>query len=133
MLTWTERDDGWYSNGFRIELRAPFQWALVDVNAEVPQVAVSTQAEPLAVARTLSLCKREAEQLAAAAELSVLRRRHTQRLLIAALMMPLVYGTLTVVNFVIFLTALFVVARSATAILDTFLADRPYDSAAFYQ
>ena len=75
MLSWTKGPDGWYSNGFRIELAEPFRWLLVEVDHQKAQVRIEQQ--PLAVARSLTECKREAELLAAARQRAELRRKHS--------------------------------------------------------
>lgn len=75
VLTWTQQTDGWYANGLRIELAAPFRWILVETKPEETAV-VSSQVPPLAVARTLTECKREAELVIAARRRSELRRQH---------------------------------------------------------
>lgn len=74
MLHWTRDDDGWRSNGYLIELVAPHHWELRDAtNADGP---VLVERQPLATARTLTRCKREAELLEIAGRIAEVRKRH---------------------------------------------------------
>jgi hypothetical protein len=74
MLTWKRDDEGWVANGYRIRLVRPYTWELLDSTAA--DAVVITERTPLAVTRTLSQCKREAELLAAATRIGELRRRY---------------------------------------------------------
>ena len=89
MLTWTQRQDGWYADEYVIRLVRPFCWALTQAE-DAPEAAVSIPTEPLATGRTLTECKREAELIASARSRADTRRRQCLLLLIsisAALMM----------------------------------------------
>ncbi|MDJ0665040.1 MAG: hypothetical protein QNJ75_10785 [Acidimicrobiia bacterium] len=95
MLTWTQRPDGWYANGYVIRLVAPFCWILTEVSAEdAPSTmqAVSIPIEPLATSRTLTEAKREAELIEAAHVRSAFYRRHMVFFLIACSVAVLVAG-----------------------------------------
>lgn len=74
MLTWTEHTDGWHANGFRIESVAPFRWRVLD--NQRTRSPVSLEEEPLAVTRTLTEAKREAELVADARRRAELRKKH---------------------------------------------------------
>lgn len=119
MLSWTQRDDGWYADGFRIELRAPFHWVLVDLDADEP-ARVSTDLEPLAVEKTLSECKREAEILVSARHRSALRRKHLRILLLVVAGSVLLLGQTPTTNVLVVLLAGFIVARSLGVIVGSF-------------
>ena len=41
MLSWTQRSDGWYASGFRIELAEPFRWLLLEGEPDTAAVGVS--------------------------------------------------------------------------------------------
>ena len=74
MLKWRRDEQGWAANGYRIRLAAPYRWELLDSTAV--DAAVITERTPLAVTKTLTQCKREAELLDAATRIGELRRRY---------------------------------------------------------
>lgn len=120
MLSWTQQADGWYADGFRIELRAPFQWVLVDLEIDEDSAQVSTDLEPLAAERTLSQCKREASILATARRRSVLRRRHARTLLILVAASVLLLGPSQATNVLVILVASVIAVRSLGVIVGTY-------------
>ena len=113
MLTWTQRPDGWYANGYVIRLVAPFCWILTEVPAEeTPSEIgpVSIPIEPLATSRTLTEAKREAEMIEAAHMRSAFYRRHAALFLIACSVAVLVIGAAAPWGFIM------TVAASAVAL-----------------
>lgn len=80
MLKWNKDGEIWQSNGFVVRLVAPSRWALTerrgDDNALVQEVPT-----PLAITRTLSGAKREAELLSANVAESERRKAWTGQLL----------------------------------------------------
>ena len=125
MLSWTQQNDGWYANGFRIVRDAPCRWILTEpdpiVPAEGPISFVAPTLEPLATARTLSEAKREAEIREAARRRASLRRRHSSVLLLTIAIAVLALGDSAVLNTGIILAASYVVLRSIGVILGTLL------------
>jgi hypothetical protein len=119
MLNWTQRSDGWYANGLRIELAAPFRWLLLDSGREIPAVGLGQ--EPLAVARSLTECKREAELLVAKRRRADRQRRHIMTLLLVVAGTPLLLGVPSNTNVVIFLIALVLATRSTIALLSSLM------------
>ena len=119
MLAWTQRSDGWHSNGFRIELAEPYRWVLVDAG-ERP-VAAGQLREPLAITRSLTECKREAELLAAKRRRHDVQHRQIRTLLIALSSTPFLLGSSSDVNATIVLVALVVAARSLLILLGTLM------------
>ncbi len=119
MLTWTQRPDGWYSDGLRIELAAPSRWLLLDNEGSVAPVAIPEQ--PLAVARSLTECKREAELLMARRRRSDTRRHHVMTLLLVVTATLLLLGPSGNVNAVIVIVAMALGTRSVTILLGTLL------------
>ena len=117
MLEWTQHPDGWHSNGFRIELAEPYRWVLVDAG-ERP-VAVGQREEPLAVTRSLTECKREAELLAAKRRRHDVQRRQIMTVLIALCSTPFLLGSSSTVDAVIVLVALVLATRSVAILLGT--------------
>ncbi len=91
MLAWTQRSDGWHANGFLIRLVEPFCWVLLEDRVE-PEATVHDAVEPLATARTLTECKREAELLVTARHRSSMRKRLIARILLALCALPLSGG-----------------------------------------
>ncbi len=83
MLTWEQADRGWAAGRYRIELVAPYQWVLLE-DVAAPD-AVRIEPTPLAQARTLSQCKREAELLDTATRVAEVRRRSWGKLILAVL------------------------------------------------
>ena len=81
MLDWTREADGWTSDGYRIRLVAPYHWELLGTAAA--DAAVVTDRTPLAVTRTLTECKREAELLDAATRIREVRQRYWGLLVLA--------------------------------------------------
>lgn len=64
MLNWRHVDDGWVSNGFKIERISPTSWRLADVVAsDAPSIAVDS--DGFRVLPSLEACKYEAEVLQA--------------------------------------------------------------------
>jgi hypothetical protein len=90
---------------------------LVDSGEE--PVAVGQRREPLAVTRTLTECKREAELLAEKRRRREVQRRQIMMLLIALSSAPLLLGSSSSVNAMIVLVALVVAARSVFTLLGT--------------
>lgn len=81
MLSWTQGTDGWYANGYRISSAAPFRWLLETTHHPTDdEPKVSAIAEPLAVGKTFSECKREAELIEAARVRVNLVRRSVMQL-----------------------------------------------------
>lgn len=119
MLTWTQQPDGWHANGFRIELAAPRRWLLLDDEREVQQVG--PEERPLAVARTLTECKREAELLAAAQRRADLRKRHLAYLILCPCAAILLIGSAPLLNILIVATLATLATRSLGVITGTIL------------
>jgi hypothetical protein len=115
-MTWTERDGGWYSNGYRIERAAPFRWVLL---ANEPESSVSLTPDPLAIERTLSECKREAELLRAARARAELLRRNVVRLAIVLACTLLLLGASDAQNLLVVLIATILSLRSIAEIIAT--------------
>lgn len=119
MTTWTERPDGLHSDGLRIVLAAPFQWLLFD--DERPAAAVGIPEQPLAVARSLTECKREAELVIARRHRAALRQRHMVILLLVIAGSFLMLGPSWTVNAFVVLLALGLGARSIGVLVGTVL------------
>jgi hypothetical protein len=119
LLTWTEQAGAWQADGFRIELAAPLRWLLLDNDREIRSVGL--EEAPLAVARTLSECKREAELLAAARQRSDLRRKHMVLLLLMLASLPMLLGPSFTQNALLVLIVATVAARSLGVITGTIL------------
>ena len=117
MLSWTERASGWHSNGFRIELAEPHRWVLVDSEEEPAVVGQPTR--PLAVTRTLTECKREAELLAAKRRRRDVQRHQVMILILALAVTPLLLGSSSNINGLGVLVAVCVSTRSVTILLGT--------------
>ena len=117
MLSWTKGPDGWYSNGFRIELAEPFRWLLVEVDHQKAQVRIEQQ--PLAVARSLTECKREAELLAAARQRAELRRKHSVTFVTILALFVLLIGSTT--DPLVLFSVVFLALRSLFVLLGTLL------------
>jgi len=66
MLNWRHDGETWRSNGFVIRLAAPARWTLTERHDD-DRAVVHAVPTPLAVTRTLSGAKREAELLSATA------------------------------------------------------------------
>ena len=135
MLDWTQQSDGWYANGFRIELRAPRHWVLMDVDSvqNAAQLRVVTDLEPLASETTLSQCKREAAILAAARDRSRLRRRHARVLLLTLAATILLFGQSPTVNTGVAIGSSLVMLRSLGIILGTWAWKIGVRHEVFYQ
>jgi hypothetical protein len=119
MLSWTQRSDGWYANDFRIALAAPHRWLLLDADRDAP--AVGLEEQPLAVARSLAECKREAELLVAKRRRVILQRRQLLTVLLVIAGTPLLLGTSSIGNGAIVLVALALATRSVTVLLGTLM------------
>ncbi len=117
MLTWTQRPDGWYSNDFRIELAEPHRWLLLDHDEQLS--AVDHRAQPLAVARSLTECKREAELLAAKRRRRDVQRRQVVLAVLAFAVTPFLLGSPSNVSAVLLVAVLVVATRSVTILLGT--------------
>lgn len=120
MLTWTQEGNGWVSNGYRIVLIEPYRWALL--RAEPNSGPVQAEATPLAEARTLALCKREAEHLDAATRLGLIRRRLWGQLVLALTAFVFVPTMATPWDLVFFLAVLAVAAHAVGFLAGTYLA-----------
>lgn len=91
---------------------------------ELPESAVgyvSTPAEPLARARTLSEAKREAELLRLAKHRAALRRRHAVILLLTLAIGILLWGGSPLQNFALLLVMAYFTLRSVGVIMGTIL------------
>ena len=139
MLNWTQQNDAWYADGFRIVRDAPYQWVLTEPEPDSePERLINFLApalQPLATARTLSEAKREAELRDAARRRAQLRRRHAMILLLTVAATVLALGESAVLNTGLILAATYVALRSTGFILGT-LFWRSAGSArevAFYQ
>jgi hypothetical protein len=132
MLTWTQGQNAWHAAGYRIELVAPYRWILVDDSEQSPQVSVAQQ--PLARARTLTECKREAELLVAAQRRAELRRRHLSRLGLMLAAAVLLVGSSSIQNVVVLFALSLLAARSLGVILGT-VVERSWGASheVFYQ
>jgi len=121
MLTWTQESDGWYTDGFRIELRAPRHWVLVDLDSDLESgsSSVTTDLEPLAEETTLTHCKREAAILVAARQRSATRWKHARILLLTLAATILLLGQSVVMNAAIISVSFVVAFRSLGALLGT--------------
>lgn len=119
MLSWTQRSDGWYSNGFRIALAGPHRWLLLEAKRDTPGVGLEEQA--LAVARSLTECKREAELVAAKHRRGDIQRRNIATLLLVLASTPLLLGNSSLADGVIILVALGLATRSITVLLGTLM------------
>jgi hypothetical protein len=119
MTTWTERPDGWHSDGLHIVLAAPFKWLLFD--NERPDTPVGIPEQPLAVARSLTECKREAELVLARRQRAEIRRRHAVILLLVIAGSLLMLGPSWNVNAFIVLIALGLSSRSIGILVGTVL------------
>lgn len=123
MLLWTECPEGWCADGFRIVLTEPFRWLLVDVETPPTQSAVSVGLEPLAVARSLTEAKREAELIVSARARSEIRRRHLMTVLMSASVALMLVGAPFAGNGWLLLIAGSVAARSTMFLLGTLVPD----------
>lgn len=106
MLTWQQDHGGWVSNGYRIELLEPFRWVLLSNDTRAVR-AVSDESVPLAEARTLTLCKREAELWDMKGRREAIRRRMWGRLtmaLAAFVMLPSLTSPWDLISFLVLLT-----------------------------
>ena len=121
MLDWTECSEGWRSDGFRIVLAEPFRWLLLDEENQPDQSAVSVGWEPLAVARSLTEAKREAELIASARARAEVRKRHFLTLLLAGGVALLLLGGPITGNELPLLVAGIVAVRSTAILLGTLL------------
>ncbi len=130
MLTWTEHPDGWRANGFTIRLVEPFRWVLT--RTEVDGGSVRVPPEPLAVGRTLTECKREAELLVGASKRSGLRRRWAVQGMVA--LAALVFATdLSVPWDIVIVSSLGVFAlRCVSLIAGSFYAGHNYSYRDFF-
>ncbi len=130
MLIWTQHPDGWHANGFRIRLVEPFRWVLTQT--EVDDASVRVPTEPLAVSRTLTECKREAELLVGASRRSALRRLWSAQALVA--IAALVFATdLSAPWDIVVVSSLAVyVLRCVSLILGSFLATRNFSYSDFF-
>ena len=117
MLTRTQGQNAWHAPGYRIELVAPSRWILVDDSQESPQVSVAQQ--PLAKARTLTECKREAELLVAAQRRSELRRQHLSRLGLILAAAVLLLDSSSIQGVLVVLALSLLAARSLGVIFGT--------------
>ena len=117
MLTWTQRSDGWHSNGLRIELAEPYRWLLLD--KEKQPSAVGRGAQPLAVTRSLTECKREAELLMGRRRRSAVQRRQIVTILLVLAGTPLLVARPSEINGFIVVIAVMVATRSLTILLGT--------------
>ena len=120
MLTWTQRSDGWHANGLRIELAAPFRWLLLEAEQKDP-TAVHLETKPLAVARSLTECKREAELLMAKRRRRDVQRRQIVTLLLILACTPLLVGTDLAFNAMIVIAAVTIATRSIIVLLGSLL------------
>jgi hypothetical protein len=123
MLVWTECPEGWRADGFRIVLAEPFRWLLIDDDEPPTESAVRVGGEPLAVARSLTEAKREAELIALARARSAVRRRHLLTLLISASVVLMFIGAPLAGNGVLLVIAGSVAARSTMFLLGTLVPD----------
>lgn len=121
MLTWTERADGWYANGYRIELAGPFRWLLLDANRSHDVGAVRLEEHPLAVARSFTECKREAELLEARRRKHLQQRQHIILLLLILGATPLALGASSFGNGMIVVLAIALATRSVMFLLGSVL------------
>jgi hypothetical protein len=92
---------------------------LLDDDREV--LPVGPEEQPLAVARTLSECKREAELLAAAHNRAELRKRHLAYLVLSPCAAILLIGSSAVLNVLIVATLATLATRSLGVIAGTVL------------
>jgi hypothetical protein len=119
VLAWTQQTDGWHADGFLIELSAPRRWLLLDSDRLVQSVSIEER--PLAVARTLTECKREAELLAAARRRADLRRKHTALLLLMLAALPILVGSSFPQNALVVVTFATLATRSLGVVVGTIL------------
>ena len=117
MLTWIQRSDGWYANGFRIELDRPHRWLLLE--GEPRKDAVVVPERPLAVARTLTECKREAELLRTTRRRAGVQRRQFVTMLLVIAGAVLIAGSSPATSGYVVLAASILVTRSATILIGT--------------
>jgi len=120
MLDWIEHADGWHADGFRIELVEPFRWFVIDRSAQ-DHASVSLGVQPLAIERTLTEAKREAELLAASRRRSDLRRRHILTLLVVLSTSVFLAATSPGGNAAVVIGGAFLATRSAMFLLGSFL------------
>ena len=122
MLDWTECPEGWTSEGFKIVLAAPYRWLVLEtVDPAEPIRSVSVPREPLAIARTLTGAKREAELIASSRGRAEVRRRHVLIMLLAAGIAMLLVGAPFDGNELALLAAGIVAVRSGTILLGTLI------------
>jgi hypothetical protein len=121
MLVWTEGPEGWRADGLKIVLAEPFRWLIIDEDAPPVESAVSIAREPLAVARSLTEAKREAELIASARARSKVRRRHLLTLLISSSAALMVVGAPFAGSGLLLVIAGSVAARSTLFLLGTLM------------
>lgn len=120
MLSWTQRSDGWYSNGFRIELAGPFRWLLLEGEPDTSSVSLGPR--PLAVARSLTECKREAELVVSARARAEVQRRHFAILLLTVAATILLVGSVSSNTAVVVgIVGICLATRSVLTLLGTLL------------
>jgi hypothetical protein len=120
MLTWEKDRGGWISNGYRIVLVEPYHWVLLE--DEPAPAPVRAEQVPLAEARTLTQCKREAELLDAATRVAELRRRSWGKLLLAVLAFGFVPTLTPPWDLALIVILLVTAARTAGFLAGTYLA-----------
>jgi hypothetical protein len=105
----------------KIVLAEPFRWLIIDEDAPPVESAVSIAREPLAVARSLTEAKREAELIASARARSKVRRRHLLTLLISSSAALMVVGAPFAGSGLLLVIAGSVAARSTLFLLGTLM------------
>jgi hypothetical protein len=121
MLTWKECSEGWCTDGFKIVLDKPVRWLLIDEESPPMESAVSVGYEPLAVARSLTEAKREAELIVSARARSEARRRHVLTVLISASVALMLVGAPFAGSGLLLAIAGSVAARSTMFLLGTLI------------
>ena len=126
MLSWTLQNDGWHANGYQIKLEAPYRWVLTEDQAAAPVDTgtisyVSTVPPPLAMTRTLTEAKREAELRTAARYRAAMRRRHSAILLLLVGTALLFVGNSELQSLGVLLLVTYFVLRSLGVIVGTWL------------
>jgi hypothetical protein len=121
MLTWERANNGWVSGGYRIELVEPYHWVLLE-NDEEEAAPVRIEPVPLAEARTLTQCKREAELLDTATRVAELRRRSWGALALAVVAFVFVPTLTPPWDLALMVALLTAVARTAGFLVGTYMA-----------
>ncbi|MDX2342612.1 MAG: hypothetical protein QNL12_02240 [Acidimicrobiia bacterium] len=126
MLSWTQQADGWHADGYHIELAAPFHWVLTKDTVQPASRHESIQyvtnlPEPLAMARTLTEAKREAELDDMACYRAQVRRRHIAILLTILAVAVLSIGGSPLQSITMVLLVAYFTTRSLGVIAGTLL------------